>query len=282
MQEIVLGVGGWRLVEALHPEIEVCHLNEGHAAFAVIERARRLVRRLGLVVSGRRCGRRAPAMSSPPTRRWLPGSTAFARICSQIYARYLAELARKSASAGGDSGARPRRSERRVRAVQHGLSGDARVGRAASASAACTARVSRRIFQPLFPRWPEARCRSATSPTACTSRLGFRRGRPIVDRGLRQGALARHAGKLTERSSRSWPTRRSGRCAATAGERLVDNVRERLCAGSLPRAACRPKSWRRPTCWIPTSSPSASRRRFTDYKRPNLLLARPGPAGVVC
>ena len=42
MQEIVLGVGGWRLVEALHPEIEVCHLNEGHAAFAVLERARRL------------------------------------------------------------------------------------------------------------------------------------------------------------------------------------------------------------------------------------------------
>ena len=34
MQEIVLGVGGWRVVEALHPEIEICHINEGHAAFA--------------------------------------------------------------------------------------------------------------------------------------------------------------------------------------------------------------------------------------------------------
>ena len=42
MQEIVLGVGGWRVVEALHPEIEVCHVNEGHAAFAIIERARHL------------------------------------------------------------------------------------------------------------------------------------------------------------------------------------------------------------------------------------------------
>jgi len=39
MQEIVLGVGGWRVVEALHPEVEVCHINEGHAAFAIIERA---------------------------------------------------------------------------------------------------------------------------------------------------------------------------------------------------------------------------------------------------
>ena len=42
MQEIVLGVGGWRVVEALHPEIEICHINEGHAAFAIIERARHL------------------------------------------------------------------------------------------------------------------------------------------------------------------------------------------------------------------------------------------------
>src|SRR5438552_1937683 len=40
MQEIVLGVGGWRVVEALHPDTEICHINEGHAAFAIIERAR--------------------------------------------------------------------------------------------------------------------------------------------------------------------------------------------------------------------------------------------------
>ncbi len=39
-QEIVLGIGGWRLLRAvgLHPE--VCHLNEGHAGFAILERAR--------------------------------------------------------------------------------------------------------------------------------------------------------------------------------------------------------------------------------------------------
>jgi starch phosphorylase len=39
-QEIVLGIGGWRLLRALGLEPEVCHLNEGHAAFAVLERAR--------------------------------------------------------------------------------------------------------------------------------------------------------------------------------------------------------------------------------------------------
>ncbi len=39
-QELVLGIGGWRLLRALGLQPEVCHLNEGHAAFAVLERAR--------------------------------------------------------------------------------------------------------------------------------------------------------------------------------------------------------------------------------------------------
>ena len=39
-QELLLGIGGWRLLAALGIRPEVCHLNEGHAAFAVLERAR--------------------------------------------------------------------------------------------------------------------------------------------------------------------------------------------------------------------------------------------------
>jgi len=39
LQEIVLGIGGWRLLGRLGMRPEVCHLNEGHAAFAVVERA---------------------------------------------------------------------------------------------------------------------------------------------------------------------------------------------------------------------------------------------------
>jgi starch phosphorylase len=39
-QEIVLGIGGWRLLRELGLDCEVCHLNEGHAAFVVLERAR--------------------------------------------------------------------------------------------------------------------------------------------------------------------------------------------------------------------------------------------------
>src|SRR5574337_591846 len=39
-QELLLGIGGWRLFRALGLRPEVCHLDEGHAAFAVLERAR--------------------------------------------------------------------------------------------------------------------------------------------------------------------------------------------------------------------------------------------------
>ena len=40
MQEFVLGIGGWRALEAVGIEPDICHLNEGHAALVVLERAR--------------------------------------------------------------------------------------------------------------------------------------------------------------------------------------------------------------------------------------------------
>jgi len=42
-QEIILGIGGWRLLGWLGIKPEVCHLNEGHAALAVLERAARFM-----------------------------------------------------------------------------------------------------------------------------------------------------------------------------------------------------------------------------------------------
>jgi starch phosphorylase len=48
MQEIVLGIGGWRLLKQLGISPEVCHLNEGHAAFVVLERAYDLMQELNV------------------------------------------------------------------------------------------------------------------------------------------------------------------------------------------------------------------------------------------
>src|SRR5690606_22968545 len=42
-QEMILGICGWRLLEAVGIAPEVCHLNEGHSAFAILERTRSLM-----------------------------------------------------------------------------------------------------------------------------------------------------------------------------------------------------------------------------------------------
>ena len=42
-QEIVLGIGGVRILKALGIDYSVLHLNEGHPAFAVLERIRERV-----------------------------------------------------------------------------------------------------------------------------------------------------------------------------------------------------------------------------------------------
>ena len=48
MQEIVLGIGGMRLLEALGIEPTVTHCNEGHSAFLLLERSRMAMQRYGL------------------------------------------------------------------------------------------------------------------------------------------------------------------------------------------------------------------------------------------
>ena len=48
VQEIVLGIGGVRALDALGVRPTVWHMNEGHAAFLVLERLRRLMRDEGL------------------------------------------------------------------------------------------------------------------------------------------------------------------------------------------------------------------------------------------
>ena len=48
LQEILLGIGGWRLLSALGIKPQVCHLNEGHSAFVILERARCCMEETGL------------------------------------------------------------------------------------------------------------------------------------------------------------------------------------------------------------------------------------------
>jgi starch phosphorylase len=46
-QEILLGIGGWRLLRKLDIPVSACHLNEGHAAFLSLERIAERIRDTG-------------------------------------------------------------------------------------------------------------------------------------------------------------------------------------------------------------------------------------------
>jgi glycogen phosphorylase len=78
-QEVVLGIGGFRLLRALGFEIQTYHLNEGHSALLTLELLRRhrltpdMVRRDDCAYDTRRC---ASAACSPRTRRSRPARTA--------------------------------------------------------------------------------------------------------------------------------------------------------------------------------------------------------------
>jgi len=77
-QEQVLGIGGWRLLRALGIQPEVCHLNEGHAAFAVFgEGAGLHGGRKGIVRSSCRDHSRRQ-----PVHYAHPGGSRLRQVCS--------------------------------------------------------------------------------------------------------------------------------------------------------------------------------------------------------
>ena len=199
LQEIVLGVAGWRAVEALAPEVEICHLNEGHAAFAVVERARAYMRRSGLSFWEALWATRAGNLFTTHT----PVEAGFDRFPAELlgqYARYLEGFLAEAGIELGDLLAlgRVRPDDRSEPFNMAYLA--FRGSMLSFGVSRLHGQVSRRIFQSLFPRWPEAEVPvgHVTNGGACPE-LGFAARRPSVDRRLRQGALAGRA----RRASRS-------------------------------------------------------------------------------
>ena len=241
-QELVLGIGGWRLLRALGIQPEVCHLNEGHAAFAVLERARDFMEETGQPFEVALAVTRAGNLFTTHTAV----AAGFDRFAPALIEQYLGRYAEEKLgiSTRRPAGAGPPRPGRRVGAVQHGLSGDprqrrgqrreppARRGEPAHLPAAVSALAGGRSA---------GRARDQRRPHAD---LGLGRGRRAVDGGLREGPLAGDDGDPGAGHSRASPTPGSGNCAPTASKSLVEYARERLsrqlaAAGALARGGRR-------------------------------------------
>lgn len=151
VQEIALGICGWRLLEKLGLDVDICHLNEGHAAFATLERIRHYCKR-------NRCdfweGLWATRMGNLFTTH-TPVEAGFDRYPADLLRRY-------ADSSGAEMGitvedvialgrANPKDENEPFNMAWLAM----RTCAHSNGVSALHGVVSRRIFQPLYPRWPE-------------------------------------------------------------------------------------------------------------------------------
>lgn len=151
-QEIVLGIGGWRMLRALDFNPEVCHMNEGHSAFVVLERAADVMNEMNLPFDAALYIARAGNLFTTHT----PVAAGFDRFSSQLMAQHFDVYARD----------RLHISLEKLLALGRLKSTDeqepfnmaylaVRGSSAVNGVSRLHGEVSRAIFQPLFPRWPK-------------------------------------------------------------------------------------------------------------------------------
>ena len=151
-QELLLGIGGWRLLRALGIEPEVCHLNEGHAAFAVLERARSFMEETGQPFEVALEATRAGNLFTTHTAV----AAGFDRFAPDLIEQYLGWYAEKRLGitlhdllALGRQN--PNDSSETFNMAYLAIRGSGAV----NGVSRLHGKVSRHLFRSLFPRWPE-------------------------------------------------------------------------------------------------------------------------------
>ncbi len=151
IQEIVLGIGGWQVLEKLGIQPEVCHLNEGHAAFVVLARAYSFMKKTGCSLAAALWATRAGNVFTTHTPVEA-GFDRFDRILIDKYAKFYAKLMGLSRLDLMALGAiRPEDETAPFTMAHLALKGCSHV----NGVSRLHGRVSRKIFQPHFARWPE-------------------------------------------------------------------------------------------------------------------------------
>jgi starch phosphorylase len=270
-QEIVLGLAGWRLLSALGLRPEVCHLNEGHAAFAVLERALSYMKDHRQPFDVAMTVTRAGNLFTTHT----PVEAGFDRFSPDLMWQYLAGYAEQELKIGFDQlmalGRRNSldRSEpfNMAYLALHGSGNVNGVSRLHS-------KVSKKIFQGLFPRWPEievpveyvtngVHVPTWDSPEAdelWTRTCGQERWRGTME-------TLECMSRVSDQQLWELRTRRS--------ESLVAYVRERLALQRAHQGASREEVDEARSIFNPNCLTIGFARRFATYKRPNLLLHDP-------
>jgi starch phosphorylase len=267
-QELVLGLAGWRLLRAIGLKPEICHLNEGHAAFAVLERAHEFMVEQGQPFDVALTATRAGNLFTTHT----PVPAGFDRFEPALLERYLKRYAndvlkidfRELLALGRKN---PEDDSEPFNMAYLALRGSGAV----NAVSELHGKVSRRIFSSLFDGWPLSEIpvghvtNGVHTPTwdslaadqLWTETCGAERWRESME-GIGERIATLPAAAL-------WAMRAKNR------EELVAYIRERLAreSGSESRTTAAKN------VFDPNILTIGFARRFAVYKRPNLLLHDP-------
>lgn len=274
-QEMVLGIGGWRLLEQLGLDVDLCHLNEGHCAFAVLERIRSCQQRHRMTFHQARHFMRPRNLFTTHTPvasgmdRFPPGLIRryFAAYCGELGISVETLLALGRDCADGDGSPDPSSEE----ALNMAWLAIRLCGRV-NAVSRIHQRVSRSLFQRLFPRWPLVDIPIEVVTNGIHT--------PSWDAPESDDIWTRACGKARWRGDLALPDspmacisdEQLWQMRFQQRQRLISYLRKRLdlqhCDDDIPTNVAG-------ACGLMLDSSALTvgfARRFTSYKRPELLL----------
>jgi len=271
-QETVLGIGGWRLLEALGLKPEVCHLNEGHAAFAVLERARSFMQENGQPFEVALAATRPGNLFTSHTAV----AAGFDRFAPALIEQYLGRYAREKLGLTVQNllalgRQNPHDSSESFNMAYLAIRGSGAV----NGVSRLHGKVSRHLFEPLFPQWPA----EEVPVTHVTNGVHM----PSWDSAAADDLWTKACGKdrwlgtmeTLEQDIRRVSDPDLWQFRMAASKSLIDYARERLArhyaaAGASPETVEEARH-----LFDPNALTLGFARRFAAYKRPNLLLHDP-------
>jgi starch phosphorylase len=268
-QELLLGIGGWRLLGALGIQPQVCHLNEGHAAFAVLERAHAFMLETAQPFEVALAVTRAGNLFTTHTAV----AAGFDRFEPTLIEQYLAGYADQRLGitlhellalgrANPDDASEPFNMAYLAVRGSGAVNGVSRLH----------GKVSRQLFAPLFPRWPQ----EDIPVGSVTNGVHV----PTWDSAPADDLWTQACGKGRWLGTTE-TLERDVRCASDAslwGSRtaarksLIEYARGRLSRQLLSTGASPEATEGAKRLFDPDTLTLGFARRFATYKRPNLLL----------
>ncbi|HUZ60391.1 MAG TPA: alpha-glucan family phosphorylase [Hanamia sp.] len=268
-QEILLGIGGWKLLNALGIKPEVCHMNEGHAAFLVLERANDFMKENETSFEEALAITRAGNLFTTHTAV----AAGFDHFSPELMYQYFGDYAEKELKINFNDLMELGRQDSNNHSESFNMAYLAIHGsKAVNGVSQLHGVVSRHLFQSLFPRWPqdEVPVGSVTNGVhmpSWDSEFADEIWTEACGKGRWIGELENLEEDMKKVSDQKlWDLRNTSR------NDLVNYIRKRLERQLTVSPQTQEIIDIAKNVFDPNTLTLGFARRFVPYKRPNLLL----------